>query len=160
MDQIKEREKYDCSVRGPSRHEAQRHEDVANTLAAKRQEHAQLKARAEQVAHEAKQMEGNQAALQERLAAYQQDLTGKKQEMEAHDRRFQDETALLREHCEELRKQLHIEQRDAVDIDQRAVLHPQCSQELEHVRREMQALLQKAPPLPQGGVQRGSLLQE
>merc|ERR1740121_3546983 len=145
-------------IAGPSRLESQRHEDTANALAAKRQELEDLKRKAEIVAQEAKRMEVEQGVLTERLTAYQQDLSGKKNNMEAHDRKFNEETELLRQHCERLRKTLHAEQRDAVGVDQRAVLHPQCSHELEHVRREMQALLEKAPRLNTTLKQRGQAI--
>lgn len=135
------------NMRGPSQRELQKQEETNNKLETRRQEHTQLKQKAEAVAHEAKRSENEHQVLTDRLAAFQRDLQVKKDDMEAHDQRSSHECSLLREHCDQLRKALHNEQRDAVGVDQRAVLHPQCSAELESVKREMKALLEKTPRL-------------
>lgn len=134
-------------ARGPSQREVQRTEETAALLAAKQHDHAVLKQRAEAAAHEAKRVEAEEQALNERIVAFQRELQAKKEMMESHDQRFLQEGALLREHCDQLRKTLHNEQRDAVGVDQRAVLHPQCGAEAESVKREMNSLLGTIPQL-------------
>jgi len=83
--------------------------------------------------------------LNDRIVCFQRELQAKKDQMESHDQRFLQEGALLRESCDQLRSHLHQHQRDAVEKDQRAVLHPQCGLEAESVKREMDSLLGTVP---------------
>lgn len=147
MSQIKGQFDSNSSVHGPSQREMQRNEEASALLAAKQHDHAVLKQRAEAAAHEAKRLEVEEQSLGERVATFQKDLQAKKEEMESHDQRSMREGALLREHCDQLRKDLHNEQRDAVGVDQRAVLHPQCGAEAEGVKREVKSLLETTPRL-------------
>lgn len=135
------------STRGPSQEQVQRTEESASMLAQKQHDYTVLKQKAEGMSHEARRLETEEQHLRDRVTAFETEMRAKKEELEAHDARFLQEGNLLREYNEKLRKALHNEQRDAVGIDQRAVLQPQCGVEAEGVKREVRGLLETIPRL-------------
>mmetsp|Transcript_127290 Transcript_127290/g.407153 ORF Transcript_127290/g.407153 Transcript_127290/m.407153 type:complete len:438 (-) Transcript_127290:48-1361(-) len=128
------------SARGLSQQEVQRIEEISSALGSKRSDHAMLRRRAEAVLCK-------EQTLAHRVLAFEQSLRAKQEHMEIQDQRSLQEAASLRGHCEELRRELHSEQRDSVGMDQRVVLHPQAGAEAEGVRRETAALLDTMPRL-------------
>mmetsp|Transcript_141374 Transcript_141374/g.368131 ORF Transcript_141374/g.368131 Transcript_141374/m.368131 type:complete len:426 (+) Transcript_141374:74-1351(+) len=136
-----------ASGHGPSQQEVRRMEEISAILTAKKADHATLKRRTEATSAEAQRLEAEERTLTERLRAFEQGLRAKQEHLDTQDQRSMQESAALREHCEQLRRALQNEQRDSVGVDQRAVLHPQAGAEAEGVKRETAALLETLPRL-------------
>jgi len=121
--------------------EEKRLKESTQRLELKRQEHAELKHRANQAAADAKNMEEEDAALHHRVQLFEQQLREKQGQMELHDKKFVHEGGLLREHVEELRKAVAKEQTSFMAADHCAVLHSQVQDEAKATKQEIQSLL-------------------
>eukprot|EP00439_Symbiodinium_sp_Y106_P060261 s4105_g8.t2 len=121
--------------------EPKRLKESTQRLELKRQEHAELKHRANQAAADAKNMEEEDAALHHRVQLFEQQLREKQGQMELHDKKFVHEGGLLREHVEELRKAVAKEQTSFMAADHCAVLHSQVQDEAKATKQEIQSLL-------------------
>ncbi|CAE7365103.1 unnamed protein product [Symbiodinium sp. CCMP2592] len=121
--------------------EEKRLKESTQRLELKRQEHAELKHRANQAAADAKKMEEEDAALHHRVQLFEQQLREKQGQMELHDKKFVHEGGLLREHVEELRKAVAKEQTSFMAADHCAVLHSQVQDEAKATKQEIQSLL-------------------
>jgi predicted nucleic acid-binding Zn-ribbon protein len=127
---------------GPSQLEASRMGDLAQEFHAKQEERAALQMKADAATAEAQRREAELMAMKEEVRVLSLDLRRKQEIVENQDHKLVREAATIRAQCDELRKALHNEQRDAAGIDQRAVLQERCGAEAEGVRREVQTILQ------------------
>lgn len=126
---------------GPTQAQLVRAEATAATVKFKRDEHAALLRQAEAMASEARRLEGEKEAFEEHVRSFERSLRHKQGQMELQDQHLVRDAAALRGQCEHLRHALRDEQRDAVGVDQRAVLHTRCGEEAESVRREIERTL-------------------
>jgi len=130
-----------AGVRGPSEVEARSLEKVSAELTAKQEERDALAKRAEVVSAEAKRLEGELQGMREQVKAFERGLRDKQEQMESHDHKLVREAAAIRGQCDELRRRLHEEQRDAATVDQRAVLKERAGVEADGVKREVATIL-------------------
>lgn len=132
-----------------SRHqrEVRLHEEAQNALLNKQEQHALLKQHAAALQAEAQRLESEERRLAEESGRFERALREKQAKMEAQDQQFLREGQILREHNDELRRALQQEQQDAVQVDQRAALRPQCGAEAAGVRQEVAEILAAIPQL-------------
>ncbi|CAE7448721.1 unnamed protein product [Symbiodinium natans] len=121
--------------------EEKRLKDSTHKLELKRQEHAELKRRADQATADAKNTEEEDAALHHRVQLFERQLREKQGQMELHDKQFVHEGGLLREHVEELRTALAKEQTSFMTADHCVALHSQAQHEADATKREIESLL-------------------